>query len=61
MKEEDYLDITTLVLTNNEITVIPESIMSLINLQELILSNNQITIIPESISSLEKLRFSKVA
>ena len=56
MKEEDYLDITALVLFDNEITIIPESISSLINLQILSLSYNQITIIPESISLLHNLQ-----
>jgi len=56
IKEEDYLDITELYLINNELTSIPESICSLINLQKLYLSNNKITNIPEFISSLIHLR-----
>ena len=56
MKEEDYLNITALVLHDEEIISMPESVSSLHNLQELILSNNEITIIPESISSLHNLQ-----
>jgi len=55
MKEEDYLDITELYLGNNQITNIPESIGSLINLQVLNLSYNKIINIPESIGSLVNL------
>ena len=46
---------TTLDLTDNQITDIPQSISSLINLRELYLHNNEITYIPESISSLTNL------
>ena len=56
MKEEDYLDITELNLSDNEISIIPESISLLINLQILHLSSNNITIIPESIGSLYNLQ-----
>ena len=56
MKEEDYLDITELYLSHSNITNIPESINSLINLKILYLSNNKITSIPESIGSLVNLQ-----
>ena len=56
IKEEDYLDITELYLSGNQITNIPKSIWSLINLKELYLSYNQITSISESIGSLINLQ-----
>jgi len=56
MKEEDYLDITELYLINNELTSIPESISSLVNLRKLFLFTNKITSIPESIGSLINLQ-----
>jgi len=56
MKEEDYLDITELVLIHSQITSIPESISSLVNLQILKLSFNKITSIPEYIGLLVNLK-----
>ena len=56
MKEEDYLDITELHLNNNQITTIPDSISSLVNLQILYLYNNQITTISDSICLLVNLQ-----
>ena len=57
MKKEDYLDITILNLTHNQITVIPELISSLHNLRELYLYDNKIIIISESIGLLENYVF----
>ena len=57
MKEEDYPDITLLVLSDEEIIDIPESVSSLHNLQMLFLSKNQITVIPEFIGSLHNLKY----
>ena len=56
MKEEDYLNITGLRLSHNELTSIPKSIRLLVNLKCLSLSYNKITSIPEYISSLVNLQ-----
>ncbi|MEG4572029.1 COR domain-containing protein, partial [Microcoleus sp. N3A4] len=47
--------LTTLYLSNNQITEIPEALASLSNLTKLYLWNNQITEIPEALASLSNL------
>ena len=47
---------TTLNLSNNQLTTLPEAIAQLSNLSLLDLSNNQLTRLPEAIAQLSNLR-----
>jgi len=48
-------DLTTLCLAKNELTVLPDTIRRLINLEYFYLSSNRLTALPDSISEMESL------
>ena len=51
LKPTDYNKVTTINLSGNNLTTLPDSIGSLVNLQTLDLSENNLTTLPDCIGS----------